>query len=79
MADSFSHLFSNFQYNRINPKRNQICHSVFKSSIIILLSASLFLIKTHFELFDNEIFNHNLVNISFFSPRALVGKYGKKL
>ena len=57
IADSFSHLFSNFQYSTVSPKRNQIFHSMSKSSIFTLLSVSLFLIKTHFELFDNSIFN----------------------
>jgi hypothetical protein len=79
IADSFSHLFSNFQYSRVNPKRNQIFHSMSKSSIFILFSDSLFLIKTHFELFDNWIFNHNFLDSLFFSSTALVGKYGRKL
>jgi hypothetical protein len=53
IPDNFSHLFSNFQYSNVNPKRNPILHSVSKSSILFLSFGSLFLINIHFELFDN--------------------------
>ena len=79
IADSFSHLFSNFQYSRVSPNSSHICHSMSKPSIFTLSSHSLFLISTHFGLFDNLIFSHNFWNRLFFSYTALVGKYGRKL
>jgi hypothetical protein len=51
IADNFSPLFSNFPYNKINQKRNQIFHSMSKLSIL-LSDNSLFLINIHFGLFD---------------------------